>query len=522
MRGELSSSSLRAAEFKPAQTLQLSRARLHLLAPEVQRPSFAPGVLRPGILHLGCGSFHRAHQAFLTQRAVEWEYGAGRRLQCGAPPPWGIVATSLITPGIVDALAAQDGLYTVLERGCDRTHATLIGSLSELVYAPRDPARLRRAFADPAIRLVTLTVTVGGYGADAYGRLDAGAAVRDDLHGPHPRTAIGWLVAGLRQRWRTGMAPPVVMSCDNLPSNGRLLRQLCVDMAALQDDCLSAWIARQVQFPSTMVDRIVPATSALDVQDASAALGLVDAAPVCAEPFHQWVIERFDGARPRWDAVGAEYVGDVAPWEASKLRLLNGGHLAIACLGRLAGCATIADAMTVAGFAAFALRFMIDEQKPTLPPSEHDIDAYARQLLERWSSRGIAHQVDRVARDASSKLPARLLDALRDNRRAGRPTPCTVLAVAAWMRCIAGHDDAGMAFSVPDALCARMQRRVADARDDPPRLVDVLLALPSIFGDDLPRDEKLRRELIQAVSLLQQRGARGAVAACVAGLVAAE
>jgi fructuronate reductase len=521
MRGGLSSSSLQGVEFvrPPPQSLppRLSRARVRLVPPRVQRPAFEPGTLRPGVLHLGCGSFHRAHQAFLTQRAVEWEYGVAKRLQCGEPPAWGIVGVSLVTPRVVDALAAQDGLYTVLERSSEGTHASLIGTLSQLVYAPRDPARLQRAFADPAIRLVTLTITVRGYCADPHGRLDASSLAQDELQSEHPRTAIGWLVAGLRQRWKAGVAPPVVLSCDNLPSNGRLLRQVCIDMAALYDDRLSAWIAGHVQFPSTMVDRIVPVSTALDLQDASAILGLVDAAPVCAEPFHQWVIERFDGPRPRWDAAGAEYVADVGPWEASKLRLLNGGHLAIACLGRLAGCETIADAMNVPGFAAFALRFMIDEQKPTLPPSTHDIDAYARQLLARWRSRGIAHQVDRVARDGSSKLPARLLASLRDNRRAGRPVPCTVLALAAWMCCVAGRDDAGRPIAVTDHLCATLQRRAADAHDDPARLVGLLLELHAIFGDDLPRDAGLRRALTDAVTLLQQRGARGAVAACVAG-----
>lgn len=520
MRGSLSSSSLHCTDLARPQPLRLSRACMDLAPPEVRRPDFGPGKLRPGILHLGCGSFHRAHQAFLTQRAVEWEYGPAKRLRGSEPPAWGIVAASLVTPGTVDALAAQDGLYTVLERGSQGTRVTVVGTLSELVYAPRDPLPLQRAFADPAIRVVTLTITVGGYGADACGRLDTSTAAQGDWRLPQPRTAIGVLVAGLRQRWRTGTAPPVVLSCDNVPSNGRLLRQLCIDMAALEDDRLSAWIAGHVQFPSTMVDRIVPATSATDLKDASAALGLIDAAPICAEPFHQWVIERFDGARPRWDAAGAEYVSDVTPWEASKLRLLNGGHLAIACLGQLAGCETIADAMAVPGFAAFALRFMLDEQKPTLPPSDHDIDAYARQLLARWRSRGIAHGVERVARDGSSKLPARLLASLRDNRRARRPAPCTVLAIAAWMRCIAGHDDFGGPIFVPDHLCATLQRSAADAHDDPRRLVDLLLGLPSIFGDDLPRDIGLRRSLIDAVTMLRQRGARGAVAACVSGMLA--
>lgn len=510
------------AQRSHSQGVRLSRANLDLIAPGVHVPGFGRRALRPGILHLGCGSFHRAHQALLTQRAVELEYSAARRLQGGEPPGWGIVAASLLTRGTTEALAAQDGLFTLLERGPDSTCATVVGSLCQLIYAPDHAALLQQVFVDPAIRLVTLTVTVAGYCADGFNRLDTSLrVVQDDLHLPQPRTAIGLLVQGLRQRWADGTAPPVILSCDNLPANGRLLRQMCIDFAALHDDRVASWIGRHVQFPSTMVDRIVPVSTAADREDASAALGLVDSVPVSAEPFHQWVIERFDGARPRWDAVGAEYVSDVAPWEASKLRLLNGGHLAIACLGQLAGCATVADAMAVPGFSAFALRFMLDEQKPTLPQSGHDIEAYARQLLARWRNRGIVHRLDRVARDGSSKLPSRLLASLRDNRRAGRPAPCTVLAIAAWMRCVAGQDDSGELIPLPDHLCIKLKRRAVEGASDPVRLVELLLSLPEIFGNDLPRDDGFRSALTAAVAVLQQRGARGAVAACMSGMLPA-
>jgi fructuronate reductase len=266
-----------------------------------------------------------------------------------------------------------------------------------------------------------------------------------------------------------------------------------------------------------MVDRITPGPTERDRDQAASALQLVDAVPVTAEPFRQWVIENFEGDRPRWDAAGAEYVPDVTAWEASKLRLLNGGHLAIACLGGLAGCANVADAMAVPGFTAFALRFMLDEQKPTLPPSDHDISAYARQLLARWRNSDIVHQLARVRRDGSTKLPTRLLDSLRQNRQAGRPAPCTLLAVAAWIRCAAGRDDAGGAIEMCDPIANELQARAAAAGGDPGRLVDLMLELKPVFGDDLPADPVVRRSLRQAVAALQARGARGAVAACVAG-----
>lgn len=495
--------------------LRLSRSGLHAVRQGVLLPQFDPAALRPGIVHLGCGSFHRAHQALLTQQAIEAEHRMAAAGQQNPLPPWGIVAASLQTPGTIQALASQDGLYTVIERGAEQTRFSVVGTLCGLIFAPEQPLALRRALADPAVRIVTLTITTAGYFADpATGHLDANhPAVQQDLRLRHPATAIGVLVDGLRQRHAGGIDAPVVLCCDNLPSNGPLLRQMCIDFAALQNDRLAAWIAGQVQFPSTMVDRIVSATTDQDRDQARAALGLIDAAPVSAEPFSQWVIEHFDGARPRWDLAGAQYVPDVGPWEASKLRLLNGGHLAIACLGLLAGCKTVADAMAVPGFSAYALRFMVDEQKPTLPASNHDISAYARQLLARWRSCGIVHQLERVARDASAKLPTRLLASLRDNRQAGREAPCTILAVAAWMRCVCGIDDAGRAIGLSDPLSQQLHSTLAGA--DPASLVDALLGAKEVFGEDLPGDIRLRHSLIKAVGVLQQRGARCAVMACV-------
>ncbi|RZL93763.1 MAG: mannitol dehydrogenase family protein [Variovorax sp.] len=491
---------------------RLALASLATAQAGARRPGFDPSALQPGILHLGCGAFHRAHQAFLTQKAIEAELGGG------PVPPWGIVSTSLRTPQITCALAAQDGLFTVLERGAEETTATIVGTLREWIFAPTQEAALRSAFLNPEIKILTLTVTVSGYCTDARtGRLDfAHPSIREDLRQGKPATAIGVLVNGLRLRRDSALAPPVVLSCDNLPANGRVLRQMCIDYAALHDDGLSNWIAQAVSFPTTMVDRIVPVCTPRDREDARTALSLIDDVPVSSEPYAQWVIEHFDGPRPRWDAAGAEYVHDASPWEASKLRLHNGGHLAIACLGRLAGCTTVAEVVSLPGFCAFALRFMLDEQKPTLPPSDHDIRAYATQLLARWRIRGVVHQLDRIMVNGSAKLPARLLAPLCENRRANRPAPCTLLAVAAWMLCTLRRDGNGMRFQLEDAMEAQLARCAAASGGNPERLVDLLLALPEIFGS-LQGDAEIRCDLKRAALLVAERGAKGAVAACMSG-----
>ncbi|HEX8375128.1 MAG TPA: mannitol dehydrogenase family protein, partial [Geminicoccaceae bacterium] len=428
-----------AATAAAAARPRLARGVLRRLPPGVRRPAFDVEALRPGILHLGCGAFHRAHQAVFTQRALEAE-GPG-----DAPAPWGIVSASLCRAATRDALRPQEGLYAVLERGPGGTRAEVVGSLCEVLFAPDDPSALLARFRDPGIRIVTLTVTGPAYCLDpGTGRLCPDHPdIRRDLGARWPRSAVGVLARGLAEARRAGRRPPVVLSCDNLAANGRTLRQAVVDYAALSDDRLAAWIAGTVQFPSCMVDRIVPTASGADREDAASILGFADEATVAAEPFRQWVIEQFDGPRPLWEAAGAQFVGDVSPWEASKLRLLNGTHLAIACLGLLAGLRTVGEFVAEPAGSAYALRMMLDEQAPTLPPgSGHDIPAYARQLLERWRNPGIAHELARVGRNGSEKLPTRLLATLRDNLAAGRPAPCTILAVAAWILCAAGRGTA--------------------------------------------------------------------------------
>lgn len=490
---------------------RLARGALRRLPPAVRRPAFDVEALRPGILHLGCGAFHRAHQAVFTQRAIEQEPGAA-----AAPAPWGIVSASLCRAATRDALRPQGGLYTVLERGPGGTRAEVVGSLCEVLFAPDDPAALLARFADPDIKIVTLTVTGPAYCVDAgTGRLCPDHPdIRRDLEARWPRSAVGVIAKGLAQARRAGRRPPVVLSCDNLAANGRTLRQAVVDYAALLDDRLAAWIAGAVQFPCCMVDRIVPTATAADREEAASLLGVADEAAVAAEPFRQWVIERFDGPCPAWEAAGARFVGDVEPWETSKLRLLNGTHMAIAYLGLLAGLRTVGEFVAEPAGAAYALRLMLDEQAPTVPPcGGHDLPAYARQLLERWRNPGIAHELARVGRNGSEKLPTRLLAALRDNLAAGRPAPCTILAVAAWILCASGRTPPGAAPPprLDDPLAEATRRLGEAAGDDDERLAGSFLRLEQVFGRDLPRHRPFRAALRRALGHLRRRGLEGLV-----------
>ncbi len=487
---------------------RLSLRTLHRVRASVHRPTFDITQLQPGILHLGCGLFHRAHQAVFTQRAIE---SAGT----SKPAPWGIIGANLLTPALRDTLTPQDGLYTVIERAPEGIHAEVIGTLRDVMYVPDDPARLFASFADPGIRIVTLTVTADAYCLDpATGRLRANHPdIVRDLRSCTPSSTIGILVKGLAQSRKAGRPPPVVLSCDNLPANGRTLRQAAIDYAALLDDSVSSWIGSSVQFPCTMVDRIVPSRTAADRIEAAAMLGLKDATPVSAEPFRQWVIERFDGPRPHWEAAGAEFVSDVGLWEISKLRLLNGTHMAIAYLGGLAGLETVADFIASPVRAAYALRFMLQEQMPTLPPSDHDIIAYAHQLLRRWRNPAIAHQLRRIARNGSRNLATRLLAPLRENLQAGRAVPCTLLAIAAWIRCTSGHCFPSDKAHYCDPLTERMQRLGEAAGGDQDCLLASVLQLEEVFGHDLPHHEPFRAGLSQALTDLERKGVCAAIAA---------
>jgi len=456
----------------------LSFDALGALPPDVKRPQYDPKAAGVGIVHLGLGAFHRAHQAVYADDVLARD------------PRWGICGVSMKTPRAIEPLAAQDGLYTLLLKDPAGSTARVIGAVRETVFAPADPAALVRRMADPRVHVITLTVTEKGYCHDpASGalNLEHPDIVHDLAHPEAPRSAVGMLCAALDLRRADGAGGLNVVCCDNLPHNGRVLAGLCATFAQKRSRELADWIARRAAFPSTMVDRIVPATTDADVADVAQRLGVRDAAPVVAEPYVQWVIEnRFAAPRPAWETFGAEIARDVAPYETMKLRLLNGSHSTLAYLGFLAGHATIAQAASDPRLGKLVERQMAEEIVPTLAsPPGTDLKRYCATLVARFRNPALPHKTSQVAMDGSQKLQQRLLGTARDRLARGASIRHLTLAVAGWMRYASGFDEHGAPIAVADPLADRFAAIAADAKGDTRRLAKGLLGINAIFGDDL-------------------------------------
>ncbi|MFD1910926.1 mannitol dehydrogenase family protein [Halodurantibacterium flavum] len=462
-------------------------------------PSEAPA----GIVHLGLGAFFRAHGAIYVAQAMAASGG-----------DWGIIGVSLQSPGTRDRLAPQGWAYTALELGPKGETPQVVTVLRDVLVAPEDPQAVLDAMAAPSVRIVSLTVTEKGYCHEpSTGRLNADHPdIRHDLQNPLPKSAPGFLVRALQARRAAGLAPFTVLCCDNLPENGHVVQGVVLDLARLIDPGLADWIAGQGAFPSTMVDRIVPATTPADIDRLAALTGERDEAPVMHEPFRQWVVEdRFCAGRPDLGAVGVQLVADVTPYEHMKLRMLNGAHSSLAYLGYLAGHETIADTVADPVFAAFAQRLWRAEIIPALtPPPGEDLAAYAGALAERFANPAIRHRTWQIAMDGSQKLPQRILGTIAENRAAGRPVPGLTLAVAAWMRYVSGRDEKGAPIEVKDPLAPRL---AALWRDDPAETVAGFLALAEVFPKVLREDAGFAADLTGALRGLIADGARAGVAA---------
>lgn len=485
-------------------TARLSPATLGELPAEVARPAYDRAAVTPGIVHLGVGGFHRAHQAAVVDDCL----AAGET-------GWGIAAASLRSPETRDALAPQGGLYTLAVREDAGTALRVIGAIGEVLVGPEDPAALLARLADPRTRIVSLTVTEKGYLVDlATGALRAEdpGVVHDLAHPASPRTALGYLAQGLWLRRQAGTPPFTVMSCDNLPSNGRTLRRVLTELATARDPAFGRFLAGEVAFPSTMVDRIVPKTTEPDRAMVAGRLGVQDAWPVMTEPFLQWVVEdHFPTGRPRLEDAGAEMVAEVEPYEHMKLRLLNGAHTSIAAIGRLAGYQTVAEAVADPAIRRFVEAYW-SEAIPTLGGGAGDPKAYTRSLLARFSNGALPHRTQQIATDSSQKIPQRILAPLRERLADGRSSPAMTFAVAAWIRSCGGLDDSGRPIPFSDPIFGAWTDQPDQRQAPPAAVIGAFLGLGSVFGADLPRNEAFVSQVSEDYAAIARVGVMQALA----------
>ena len=478
-----------------------------LLTAKATLPTYDRSKLVSRIVHLGFGAFHRAHQAVYADILAS-EHGSD----------WGYTEVNLIggEQQIAD-LNHQDNLYTVAEMSADAWTARVVGVVKEALHAQVDGLETVLAkMCEPQVAIVSLTITEKGYcHSPATGELMLDhPLIVADLQNPHqPKSAPGVVVEALARRKAAGLPAFSVMSCDNMPENGHVMRNVVCAYARAVDADLADWIESHVTFPSTMVDRIVPAVTPETLDKIEQLTGVRDPAGVACEPFRQWVIEdKFVAGRPEWEKAGAELVSDVIPFEEMKLRMLNGSHSFLAYLGYLAGYQHINDCMGDDNYRRAAHDLMLKKQAPTLKVQNVDLARYADLLIERYTNPALRHRTWQIAMDGSQKLPQRMLDSVRWHLADNSSFTLLALGVAGWMRYVGGVDEQGNAIEVCDPLLPVIQAAVQQSEEGESR-VKALLAIEAIFGKDLPQQGQFVDQVTNAYLSLLSKGAKATVAA---------
>lgn len=481
-----------------------------LLTAKATLPTYDRSKLVSRIVHLGFGAFHRAHQAVYADILAS-EHGSD----------WGYTEVNLIggEQQIAD-LNHQDNLYTVAEMSANAWTARVVGVVKEALHAQVDGLETVLAkMCEPQVAIVSLTITEKGYcHSPATGELMLDhPLIVADLQNPHqPKSAPGVVVEALARRKAAGLPAFSVMSCDNMPENGHVMRNVVCAYARAVDADLADWIESHVTFPSTMVDRIVPAVTPETLDKIEQLTGVRDPAGVACEPFRQWVIEdNFVAGRPEWEKAGAELVSDVIPFEEMKLRMLNGSHSFLAYLGYLAGYQHINDCMGDDNYRRAAHDLMLKEQAPTLKVQNVDLARYADLLIERYTNPALRHRTWQIAMDGSQKLPQRMLDSVRWHLADNSSFTLLALGVAGWMRYVGGVDEQGNAIEVCDPLLPVIQAAVQQSEEGESR-VKALLAIEAIFGKDLPQQGQFVDQVTNAYLSLLSKGAKATVAEFVA------
>lgn len=485
-------------------SLALSAALLGDLPEGVAGPAYDRSKVTAGIAHIGVGGFHRAHQAMYVDASMN----------AGADLDWGIIGVGTM-PGdarMRDALAGQDHLYTMVVKHADGTlEPRVIGSIIGFVHGPDDPEAVLDVLASKDIRIVSLTVTEGGYHVNQVtGEFDASdAGIQHDLSEPgSPVTAFGYVVEGLRRRRAAGVPPYTVLSCDNLPGNGDVAHRMIGAFAGLQDPELADWIDANVSFPNDMVDRITPVTTSDDIAALRDGFGLADAWPVVCEPYTQWVVEdHFTLGRPALETVGVQLVDDVVPYELMKLRLLNASHQALCYLGYLAGYRYAHEVCADPLFADFLLGYMEHEGTPTLPPVPGvDLAAYRHQLIERFANPEVRDTLARLCAESSDRIPKWLVPVIQHNLANDGDVERSALVVASWARYAEGVDEQGEPIEVIDRQRDALMAAAARQGDDPL----AFLRNPDLFAD-LADQPGFTASYLAALESLHAHGARATV-----------
>ena len=483
---------------------RLNSRSLARLNPGLGRPTYDRASLKAGIVHIGVGGFHRAHQAVALDRLMN----------AGLAHEWAICGVGLLEGDrrMKAVFDAQDCLYTVILKHPDgRREASVVGSIIDYLFAPDDPEAVIEKMASPETRIVSLTITEGGYNFDRVtGEFDAtnpsvAAELRDAAT---PTTAFGFVTEALRRRRDRGQAPFTVQSSDNIQGNGDMAKRMFTAYALLKDAELGEWIAANVHFPNSMVDRITPVTSPEDIAEAASLTGLDDAWPVVCEPFFQWVIEDdFGLGRPPFEQAGVQLVDDVEPYEYMKLRLLNSSHQGLCYFGYLSGYRFAYEAVQDPAISAFLTRYMDREATPTLRPVPGiDLAAYKRMLIERFSNPEVRDTLARLCAESSDRIPKWLVPVIRDQLASGGEIDCSAAIVASWARYDEAVDEQGEPIDVVDPLRDDLVAIARTQRENPLAFIQNR----RLFGD-LADNERFKAAYLSALKSLWERGAHATV-----------
>jgi mannitol 2-dehydrogenase len=484
--------------------IRLNDASIASVRTGVATPKYDRSKVTTGIVHLGVGGFHRSHMAM----ALDDLMNQGEALD------WGICGVGLMEfdRKMKDALQGQDCLYTLTLKHSDgRREPRIVGSINEYLFAPDDVETVLERLSQPSTKIVSLTITEGGYNFDRVtGEFDpeSPAVAADLLPGSVPATAFGLVIEGLRRRRDRGIPPFTVLSCDNIQGNGDIAKKMFLAFAQLKDAVLANWIDENVAFPNSMVDRITPVTSAEDITEAAATIGLEDAWPVVAEPFFQWVIEdQFTLGRPNFDEVGAQFVGDVEPYELMKLRLLNASHQGLTYFGYLSGYRFAHEAVGDPAIAGFLMKYMDNEATPTLKPVPGiDLAAYKHMLIERFSNPEVRDTLARLCAESSDRIPKWLVPVIREQLATGGDVTRSAAIVASWARYAEGVDEDGNDIVVVDPLKDHLVPIAKSQRKDPLAFIKN----ESLFGD-LAKNKTFSEKYLSALKSLFENGAHQTV-----------